>query len=51
MRQLLSQYELFLQQQEQVAQRFVSLAQDGKAKAAAGLTTLAEVTAVLGPCL
>lgn len=50
-RQLLSQYELFLQQQERVAQRFVSLAQDGKAKAAAGLTTLAEVTAVLGPCL
>lgn len=31
-RQLLSQYELFLQQQEQVAQRFVSLAQDGDRK-------------------
>lgn len=50
-RQLISQYELFLQQQEQVAQRFVSLMQDGKTKAAAGQTTLAEVTAVLGPCL
>lgn len=49
MRRLLSHYETFLQQQDELKQQFVSLAQDGKQKAAEGRTTLEEVQAVLGP--
>lgn len=50
-KQQLSQYDLFLQCQEQIADTFPSLADDGKQKAAAGWTTLEEVAAVLGPRL
>lgn len=49
MRRLLSHYETFLQQQDVLKQQFVSLAQDGRQKAAEGRTTLEEVQAVLGP--
>lgn len=48
-RRLLSQYALFLQQEEQVAAGFVSLAEDGRQKAEAGETTVEELQAVLGP--
>lgn len=50
-RQLLSQYQLFLQQQEEISVTFASLLDDGEEKAAAGWTTLEEVAAVLGPKL
>ena len=50
-RQLLSQYELFLQQQEQLERKFISLAEDGKRKAMEGKTTMEEIMTVLGPNL
>ena len=50
-RQLLSQYDLFLQQQEQLEAGFISLAEDGKRKAIEGKTTMEEIMTVLGPKL
>lgn len=50
-RQLLSQYEVFLQQQEQLEAAFMSLAEDGKRKAMEGKTTMEEIMTVLGPKL
>lgn len=50
-RQLLSQYDLFLQQQEQLEAGFISLAEDGKRKAMEGKTTMEEIMTVLGPKL
>jgi len=50
-RRLLSRYEDFLAQQEALRARFPSLAADGRCKAASGLTTLEELTAVLGPTI
>lgn len=50
-RQLLSQYEVFLQQQQAVVAGFVSLVEDGKRKVAEGRTTMEELIAVVGPQL
>lgn len=48
---LLSSYEQFLQQQDQIAAGFSSLLEDGRAKVAKGETVMEEVMAVLGPQL
>ena len=48
-RQALSRYELFLQQQEQIAAGFVSMAEDGRQKVQKGETAMEELFAVLGP--
>ena len=49
MRQWLTQYDVFLERQEELRQENTSLWEDGKEKAAAGKTTLEELMAVLGP--
>lgn len=48
-RQLLSQYKVFLQQEERIAAGFSSMAMDGKQKVEKGDTVMEEITAVLGP--
>ena len=50
-RQLLSQYKVFLQQEERIAAGFSSMAMDGKQKVEKGDTVMEEITAVLGPQL
>ena len=50
-RQLLSQYEVFLQRQQAVLAGFVSLVEDGKRKVEEGRTTMEELIAVVGPQL
>ncbi len=50
-RQLLSQYETFLEQREQIAKGFASLAEDGRRKMQEGKTVQEELVAVLGPQL
>ena len=50
-RQKISQYERFLEQQEQIAASFISLAEDGMQKVREGKTDIEEITAVLGPQL
>ena len=50
-RQQISRYESFLEHQSDIQGTYPSLLQDGKWKASQGLTTMQEVSAVLGPCL
>ncbi|MBR4944236.1 MAG: type II/IV secretion system protein [Peptococcaceae bacterium] len=48
-KQQMSCYERFLEQQDQIAAGFESLAEDGRRKAEEGKTGMAELFAVLGP--
>lgn len=50
-RQQMSRYDDFQRHQREIRQTYPSLAEDGKRKAAQGMTTLQELTAVLGPCI
>lgn len=51
LRQILSDYALFLQSQETLRNTFCSLAEDGRNKVQEGKTTMEELIAVLGPQL
>lgn len=50
-RQQMNQYEQFLDHRLEIASTYQSLLEDGKWKVEQGITTLQELTAVLGPCI
>lgn len=50
-RQKMNQYEQFLDHRLEIASTYQSLLEDGKWKVEQGITTLQELTAVLGPCI